>query len=30
MYGVAAYPDYDAEGEDRVVFERELVREASS
>ena len=29
MYGVAAYPDYDAEGEDRVVFEREIEPEAS-
>lgn len=24
LYGTPAYPDYDAEGEDRVVFNREL------
>ena len=24
LYGTPAYPDYDAEGDDRVVFSREL------
>ena len=24
LYGIAAYPDYDADGDDRVVFSREL------
>ena len=24
LYGTPAYPDYDADGDDRVVFSREL------
>jgi ribosomal protein S18 acetylase RimI-like enzyme len=29
MYGVTAYPDYDGDGEDRVVFERQIGPEAT-